>query len=223
MADDTFIREVDEQIRQDRASELWAKYGKYIIALAVLIVLATAALRTWQYFEESKAASFGDKYLDAVALSNDGKHDEAIAALEQIGETGSGQYPALARMRIASEIAARGNKDEAIKEFDAISSDGSFNEIFREVAKLRAGLLAVDVEDYASVEARLSTLAAAGAAFRHSAREALGISALKAGNDQKALEWFNSIEADAAAAPGVRSRASTMLNFLAGKGVKADG
>jgi len=223
MAEDTFIREVDEQMRQDRAQALWSKYGRYIIALAVLIVLATAGMRAWQYFEETKAASFGDQYIDAIALSNDGKHDEAIKALEAIGAEGSGQYPALARMRIASEIAAKGDKAAALKEFDAIAADSSFSEVFREVAKLRAGILAVDLEDLSSLEARLNPLAVAGGAFRHSAREALGIAALKAGEDQKALEWFKAIEEDANAAAGVRSRATTMLNLLAGKGVKADG
>lgn len=223
MADDTFIREVDEQIRQDRAQELWSKYGKLIIAAAVLVVLATAAFTGWNYYKESQAAAQGDQYMEAIALSNEGKHDEAIAALEAIGSQGTGQYPALAKMRIASEMAASGDKQGAMAAFDEIAADSSFSPIFRQVATLRAGLLAVDLEDYTSVESRLSDLSAAGGAFRHSAREALGIAAMKAGDNQKALEWFSAITQDANATAGVRSRAQLMLNILAGKGVKADG
>lgn len=223
MADDTFIREVDEQIRQDRAQELWSKYGKLIIAAAVLVVLATAAFTGWNYYKESQAAAQGDQYMEAIALSNEGKHDEAIAALEAIGSQGTGQYPALAKMRIASEMAASEDKQGAMAAFDEIAADSSFSPIFRQVATLRAGLLAVDLEDYTSVESRLSDLSAAGGAFRHSAREALGIAAMKAGDNQKALEWFSAITQDANATAGVRSRAQLMLNILAGKGVKADG
>ncbi|MGB7286347.1 MAG: tetratricopeptide repeat protein [Salaquimonas sp.] len=223
MAEDTFIREVDEQMRQDRAQEFWAKYGKVIIALAVLVVLATAAMTAWKYYKDTEAASFGDQYMKAIALSNEGKHNEAIAALGAIGENGSGQYPALARMRIASETAASGDKAAALAEFDAISKDAGFSEVFQQIATLRGGLLAVDLEDYASVEARLSALAAAGGAFRHSSREALGIAAMKAANNEKALEWFSAITNDANSAQGVKSRAQLMLNILAGKGVKADG
>jgi hypothetical protein len=223
MAEDTFIREVDEQMRQDRARELWSKYGKIIIALAVAIVLATAGTVAWRSYNDSVAAGFGDSFADAIALSNDGKHDEAIAKLQEIAGAGSGQYPALAELRIAGELAGSGDKKGAMARFDTIAADSDFNQVFRDLAKLRAGLLAVDLEDYSSVEARLTTLAAAGGAYRHSAREALGIAALKAGNDQKALEWFKSIVDDVNSVAGVRQRAQTMLNLLAGKGVVSQG
>ncbi len=223
MAEDTFIREVDEQIRQDRAQEFWSKYGKYIIALAVLVVIATAAMTGWKYYKDTQAAAQGDQFMEAITLSNDGKHDEAIAALEAIGNDGIGQYPALAKMRIASELAAKDDKAGALIEFDAIAADANFSPVFKQIATLRGALLAVDLEDYASVESRLSELSVAGGPFRHSAREALGIAAMKAGDNQKALEWFSAISNDANAANGVRSRSQLMLNILAGKGVKADG
>jgi len=223
MAEDTFIREVDEQMRQDRARELWSKYGKVVIALAVAVVLATAGMVSWRSYNQSVAAGFGDRFADAIVLSNEGKHDEAIAKLQEIAADGSGQYPALAELRIAGEMAGSGDTKGAMARFDVIAADSGFDQAFRDLAKLRAGLLAVDLEDYSSVEARLTTLAAAGGAYRHSAREALGIAALKAGNDQKALEWFQSIVDDANSVSGVRQRAQTMLNLLAGKGVVSQG
>lgn len=223
MAEDTFIREVDEQMRQDRANELWSKYGKIIIALAVLIVAATAGIKAWQTYNQNKSAGFGDRFLEAVSLSDQGKPEEAISALKAISNEGSGQYPALAKIRIASEIAQKGDKKAAIAAFDDISKDTKFNDVLRDVATLRAGLLAVDVESYQEVANRLEQLAAPGTPFRHSAREALGISALKAGEDQKAYKWFESIQDDQNAAAGARGRAATMLNFLAGKGIKAGG
>jgi hypothetical protein len=223
MAEDTFIREVDDQIRQDRAQDFWAKYGKYIIALAVLIAVATAAFQAWKHFEETSAASLGDRYMDAIAMSNEGQHDAAISALNAIADEGGGQYAALAKLRIASETAAKGEKAAAIKEFDALAADKSFSPILQQIATLRSGLLAVDEEDYGSVEARLKALASAGEPFRHSAREALGISAMNAGEDTKALDWYQAIADDTASPQGVRGRAQLMLNILAGKGIKAAG
>lgn len=223
MADDTFEREVNEQIRQDRAQELWNKYGKYIIGLAVLIVAGTAALTGWNYYRETTAAGFGDRYMEALELSASGRQDEADALLNSLSQEGSGQYPALAEMRIAGELADRGDKAEALGRFDAIAADSSFNPVFRQIATLRAGLLAVDLEDFSSVENRLSALAEPGSAFRHSAREALAIAALKAGEDQKALAWLTRISEDAAAPNGVRARSGLLLDMLAGKGVTADG
>jgi len=221
--DDPFIREVDEQIRQDRAQAIWSRYGKIIIAAAVLIVVATAGFRFWDYYQKTQSAAAGDQYLEAIELSNQGNHDEALAALEKIATDGRGQYPALARMRIASELADQGDKPGAMEGFSQIADDGGFPDTLRDIARLRAGLLAVDIELYAEVENRLNALAVAGGPFRHSAREALGIAALKAGENQKALEWFSAIRNDANASSGVRARADVMLNLLAGKGVIADG
>ena len=226
MAEDTFIREVDEQMRQDRAHELWAKYGRLIIAAAVLVVLATAAFTGWEYYSKNQCrGGFGDQYLEAIDLSNAGKHDEAMADAGKYRQQGTRPVSRFgANADCIGKWPLRETRQGALATFTAIASDAAFStRSFSDIARLRAGLLAVDLEDFAQVEARLASLAIAGGAFRHSAREALGIAALKAGDDQKALEWFRRLSNDANAATGVRTRAQLMLNLLAGKGVKADG
>ncbi len=223
MVDDSFIREVDEQIRQDRAQELWAKYGYYVIALAVLIVVATGAYRGWEYYRESQVAAAGDAYMAAVDEFASGDRQAAIDALESVKENGFGEYPVLAEMRIAAGLAEGGHKATAIQRYDAIASDESYDPLFREIADLKAGLLAVDTEDYAAVEKRLSGLAETGRPFRHSAREALAIASIKAGNLQKAYEWLSPLAADSETPQGVRSRAQTMISYLAGRGIPSAG
>ena len=219
MEDDQFIREVNEEIRQDRMEGLWKKYKWVIIGIAVLIVVVTGASRGWQSYSESQSAASGDKFMAAVALSNDGKHDEAIKNLEALSTSGSGQYPALAQLRIASEVAKRGDVDEAVAAFDKIAADSSFNATLQSVAQLRAGLLLVDSGTMEDVTKRLGALAEGGEPFRHSAREGLGLSAWKANQLQEAHKWFQAIMDDAQSTAGTRSRADVMLKLLAGKGV----
>lgn len=223
MSDDSFIREVDEQLREDNAKVLWDKYGKILIGVAIAIVAATGAYRFWINYNDTQAAKSGDAYIEALALSDDGKYEESIAALQKLGKEGAGQYPALARIRIAGELVGKGDKEAALKEFDAIAADSAFDEDFRLVAKLRAGILAVDSQDYASVSARLKPLAGAGLPFRHTAREALGISAMKENKLQEAFDWFTKIVSDLQATQGVRNRATIMLDVLAGKGISSAG
>lgn len=223
MSDDSFIREVDEELRHDRLKTAWGRYGKLAIAAAVLIVLATAGFRGWEYYSATRAAGSGDTFLQALDLSEEGRADAAIAKLEELTAAGSGQYPALARLRIGAELAGKGDKQGAIEQFDAIVEDNGFDEDLRALARLRAGLLAVDALDYDAVKTRLEPLAAAGGDYRSLAREALGLSAWKAGLMQDAANWFQQIVDDAGSAGGVRERASVMLNLLAGKGVTAAG
>lgn len=221
MSDDSFIREVDEQLREDRVKEAWARYGNYVIGLAVLVVLATAAWRGWEYYSDSRAARDGDRYINAMEFVEAQQADEARLIFEDLAKGGSGQYPALSQLRLAIEAGGRMDRAAAIAAFDAIAADGSADKAFRDIARLRAGILAVDTQDYASVRARLEPMAAAGEPYRHVARQALGVSAMKAGELEAAFGWFNAVSEDAESTPGARNLAGTMLGILAGKGIKA--
>jgi len=219
MSDDSFVREVNDELRQDQIKGLWNRFGNVIIAIAVLIVLSTAGYRGWEYWRDRQAASAGDAFLQAIELSRAGKQDEAMTALNEIAANGSGQYPALAKLRIAGETLARGDKPGAIAAFDAVANDASLDEAFRSLARIRAGMIAVDVESHDQVKARLEPMAAAGQAYRSLAREALGLAAWKANANEEAANWFRQITEDAGAAGNVRERARLMLDLLAGKGV----
>jgi len=222
MSDESFIREVEEELRSDKLKSFWDTYGKLIIALAVAIVVGTASYRYWLSYTDQVAGASGDRFLEAVELSNENKHDEAIAALEKLAEDGSGQYPALATIRLAAEYAKKGDVDQAISAFDSISNDTSFDETLRNVARLRSGLLLVDTGTYDEVADRLEQMAGTGLAFRHSAREGLGLSAWKHNDNENALKWFTEINTDQESPSGIRARAAIMLELLAGKGVKPE-
>ena len=43
MSDDVFIREVNEEIRQDKAKALWDRFGPFVIGLALLVIAGTEA------------------------------------------------------------------------------------------------------------------------------------------------------------------------------------
>ncbi|HSO46554.1 MAG TPA: tetratricopeptide repeat protein [Rhizobiaceae bacterium] len=219
MSDDSFVREVNEDLRNDQMKALWNRFGNIVIAVALLVVLGTAGWRGWEWWRERQAAQYGDAFLSAVEQADAGKQDDAVAALEELARSGSGQYPALARLRIAGETLAKGDKPGAIGAFDAIANDNAFEEAFRSVARLRAGLIAVDTETYEQVKARLEPMASAGQPYRSLAREGLGLSAFKAGANEDAAKWFREITQDADASGGVRERATLMLDLLAGKGV----
>jgi hypothetical protein len=223
MSENSFIREVDEELRRDQLKGLWNRFGYYVIGAAVLIVLATAGYRGYEYYQTRAAAASAEKFMAAIKASSEDRHDEAIDSLGQLAASGSGNYPALARMRIAIELAQKSDATAAIAQFDTVAVDGGAPEAFRSVARLRAGLLAVDNESYDEVKARLDPLAEPGAPYRFLAREGLGLAALKAGADAEAAQRFQSIVDDAGASGNVVSRARIMLDLLAGRGVTTSG
>lgn len=218
MSDDSFFREVNEEIRQDKAKALWDRYGALIIGLAVAIVLGTAAFVVYEYWTGSQASRSGDDFAQALALANEGKNDEALAALKALEADGYGAYPVLARLRAATVMAEKDDFAGAVASFDAIANDGSIAMSIRDMARLRAAFVLVDHGSYADVSQRVEQLSADTNPLRHSAREALGLSAWKESRNQDALKLFEQISADNAAPRDVRERATLMIELIRGSG-----
>ena len=119
------------------------RWLRVLCALAVTVVLATAAWVAWDYWTKSRANASGDRFSQALTLANEGKNDEAITALEALEADGYGAYPLLARMRAATVLADKGDFDGAVKEFDAVAADTSIPAAIRDMARLRAALVLV--------------------------------------------------------------------------------
>ncbi len=221
MADDSFIREVNEELRSDQAKAIWRRFGPVLIGGAVAVVLGTAAYVGYSHWSEGKASASGDRFLAALDLAAAGKNDEALAALDDLEKTGYGAYPVLARLRAASVLAEKGDAAGAVKAFDEVAADGSVATGLRDVARLRAGYLLVDDGSYDDVAKRVEELSADGAPMRSSAREALGLAAWKAARYGDAAKLFKQIADDGLAPANIRQRANTMLELMRSAGVAA--
>lgn len=218
MSDDSFIREVNDELRKDQAKAIWDRYGPMLIAAAVLVVLGTSAYVGFRYWDELQANKSGDVYSQALVLADAGSSDEALAAFAQLEKDGYGAYPVLARMRAATVKADKGDFAAAVKDFDGVAADNAIPAPLRDMARLRAALLLVDHGSYADVSSRVESLTGDTNPLRHSAREALGLAAWKDGKKADAQKLFDQIVADEAAPRNIRQRATMMAGLIRGSG-----
>ncbi|PDT32041.1 hypothetical protein CO660_01085 [Rhizobium sp. L9] len=216
--DDSFIREVNEELRSDQMKGAWRRFGRYIIVVAILIVAGTAGKVLYEYWDDTRSSGAGDQFLAAMKLADENKNDEALAALEKLEKEGHGAYPVLARMRSATVQAQKGDAAAAIAAFTAIGKDNGVPAAVRDVAKMRAGWLLIENGSYEQVSAAIEEMAVPSNAFRHSAREALGLAAYKAGNMAQARQWFQSIVDDTGSPRPVANRAQMMLDLITASG-----
>ena len=205
--------EVDEEVRRDQLKRLWDQYSIYIIAGAFLIIAAVGGWRGYQYLEAKKAAEAGAAFDKAVELSEHNKHAEAEAAFAELAANGPSGYRALARLRVAGQVANR-DPQAATKMFDDIAADSSVGVKLQDLAKIRAAGLLLDTASYPTILQRLEPLAAPGATYRHSARELLALSAFRANDVTAARQWLDMIANDAETPAGMRSRAEAMQALL---------
>lgn len=218
MSDDSFIREVDEELRTERVQDFWQRYGKILIAVAVLVILVIAGNRYYEYSTATRAAAQGDAFMAAVKLADDGKQDEAIAAFQKLANEGDDSYRTMARMRGATELVAKSETAEAVKLLDAIIADEAANENMRAIARIRSGMILVDTGTVTEVQARVGALSAPGAPYRASAREAIGLAYYKAGDLEKAFKQFEAISTDSDSPQSTQQRVRIMLDVIASMG-----
>jgi hypothetical protein len=209
-----FIREVDEEYRRDRAIQAWKRYQNWIIAGALLIIAAAGGWRWNEHRQRLAAEQAGSRFEAAIQLGREGKDKEAEDAFLEIARSGPPGYAMLARFRAAAEIGLR-DPAEAVKIYDALAADGSVDLLLQSAARLCAAYLRVDSADAAEMKRRVEPLAAPTGPFRHSARELMGLSALRAGDMEGAGRWFDMIVADPQAPQGLRERAGAMLGLVA--------
>jgi hypothetical protein len=209
------FQEVDEEVRREQLQKLWDRYGTYFIALAVLIVAGVAAWRGYDYWQSKKAAEFGAQFNAAAILSEQGKHDEAEKAFARIASEGTSGYRVLARMREAAELAERDPK-AAVAAYDDLAASAATGQPLQDLAALRAGMILIDSAPLTEMTRRLEPLAAAGAPFRHSARELLAFAAWKAGDTAALRKWSQLVRDDAETPASLRSRVDVLM-ALAGE------
>ena len=212
MAD--IFREVDEELRRERASDIWRKYGTYIVAVVAMVVLATAGYVAWYEWRQAELRSRGAEF---YALSQAAAKDSSpatAASLSDFAAKADDGYALLARLEEAALRAKQGDRAGAVAIYDRIAAEGDVPQTYRDLAVILTGLNGFETADARAMIGRLAPITAETNPMRFSALELTALFERKSGNPARAREIFQQI-ADAGTAPGpVRERAREMLEAL---------
>jgi hypothetical protein len=209
------FKEVDEELRREGLERLWQRYGKYVIGIAVAIVLATAGYVGWQRYVEKYEADRARAYAAAVEQLAGPASDGASQAFAELVDGGDG-YAALARLHEAALKVRAGKIEEAVALYEAMIADDSIDRPFRELAVILLSMQSADTAPAAELTARLEPLTQPTSAFRHAALELTAILAKREGDIARAREIFVGLADDPEAPPALRARAAEMLAALKG-------
>ena len=207
------FHEVDEDVRRDKAANLWKRYQTPVIVGAFLVVVATGAYSFYESNRVKAAEGANVRFGAAAALATQGKSAEALAAFEALAKDAPRGYATLARMHAAQEL-AQNDKIKAVAAFDAISEDKGVDKLTQQVAKLRAGLLLLEQGERQKMADRLGELVTSNGPLRFTAQELLALDALQDGDFNEADRVFKLILADQEAPHAMRQRASAYKALL---------
>ena len=211
------FREIDEELRRDNLLKLWQRYGKYVIAVAVLAIVIAGGIVAWRDHQASERRAQGQRYSSALALAREGKDADAAKVFAVLAREGGG-YSLLAAFEEAELLAKTGDKTAAIAAYDRLADTSGIDPEFRGLAVLLAvthGLAAgAAAGDAAGAIERLQPLTAAGNPWRASALDLTAAAKLKAGDRGGALAIYKELADDLSAPQGLRARAAEMAAAL---------
>ena len=122
-SNDTFLREVDENLRRDQFQDFFKKNGKWIAAAVVLFLAAAGGWICWQEHAIEHAAEQSEQLTGASPTSAAGKQDSPAAARQIWRRAHSEAVRASAMLTDAALALEQNNRSAAIAKYREIVDD----------------------------------------------------------------------------------------------------
>lgn len=214
MSSDQFIREVDEELQRDRWAHLWRRYGIYVIAAALLVVLATAGRVGWQAWTDRQQRLQGEAFARAEQALDEGDYATAAERFGEVAAEFGGGPAAVARLRRAMALIEAGEREAALEALERLAEGGAGDPLLHDLAGLLRVQLRIDEAPPAQLMDELEPLTDSGQPWRHTARELMALAALRAGDTERARDTLETIVDDSTTPASLRQRADELLRAI---------
>jgi len=208
------FREIDEELRRDNLLKLGSRYGRYVVAIAVLALVVAGAIVAWRDHQLSERRGQSTRYAGALTLARDGKESDAAKVFAAIANE-SGGYAVLASFEEAGLLAKSGDHEAAAAAYDRIAAGNDLDPHFHGLAVLLSVMQRMPETDPHTTIDRLEPLIASGNPWRPTAVELMALARLQSGDRSGALDLFKSLADDLATPQNLRARAAEMAVALA--------
>jgi hypothetical protein len=206
---DSFIEEVNEEVRRDQLYKYVRKFGWIGIVLVVGIVGATG-FNEWQKSQDIlRAQNLGNKLVAALEADEPKARADALAVVS----ADAADAKIVVDLRRAGELVAADDKAGALEVLDQVAKSGA-SPVYSDLAALKAVILRGADMDPATRDAALAALSAPGGLYRPLALEQQGVVALAAGKSDQAITIFSELYQDSEATDALRNRATQILVSL---------
>lgn len=211
---ESFLREVDENLRRDQARDFAKKYGGWLVAAVVLFLAGVLAWLYWQDHQQKQAEAQSEALMKIYSQIGAGQTKAAQQGLQGLESAGNPIVRTLALLTEAAVALDGNDRATALSKYNAVANDGHAPQPYRDLALIRSTMLQFDQMKPEDVIARLQPLVKPGEPWFGTAGEMTAMAYLKQGNKAAAGKLFAQIAADPSAPPSLRTRSAQIAGTL---------
>ena len=206
------FEEVEEEVRKDRMSEIWSKYGWIVWVLAIGIVLAVAANEVLSYQRGQAQQDRSIRLEAAIDALDTGDYSAAEERLASLVDEDVALSAMVAHLQAQLRLDASGDLDGAGMALAGIADaeEGAFEQL----ALLKSIYLRSESLTLVEVENELAPLVSKETPIGALAQEIIAAKAFEEGDYERARRDFNRLRFAANAPSGLVQRATIALDAI---------
>jgi len=211
---ETFVREVDENLRRDQMQNFFKAYGSWLIVAVVFFLGASGGFIWWKQHQVQQSQAQVEKLAQIYKDIGSGNTSQSPQQLDEISKNGSKAVRASALFARAALALQQNDVKLATGTYKTIANDDGLPDPYRHAALIRQTALEFDQLKPEEVIARLQPLAKAGEPWFGTAGEMTALSMIKQGRKQEAGQLFAAIAKDQSVPETIRGRATQLASSL---------
>lgn len=209
---DSFIDEVNEELKRDRLFAFMRKWA-WVAVLGVLLVVGGAAYNEWRKSQATaRAEAFGDAVIGALDTEDPVARRDALAAV-----TAEGPAAGILHLLVAAADIAAEDRPAALAALETVENDNDLPLSYRQIAALKRVILGGAEIPAEARRATLQGLAAPGGAFRPLALEQLALLAMETGDREGAIAQAQALLQEPDVTAALRRRVMQLIVVLGGE------
>ncbi|MCI5544352.1 MAG: tetratricopeptide repeat protein [Azospirillum sp.] len=212
---DAFIREVDEDLKNESMKKLWDKYGLFVLLIVIVSLTVAVSYESIKSWYIKRAENRTEGYAVALSMQNQGLFDDSLEALDSIINQKMGTYAELAEMQKANILLEQNKEKESLALLEKIANDKSRSQQLRDTALIKLASYRQDGATFEEMSELLSSITKSkDNAWYAVAEDMLATILLRDGNIEQAKEIYNALLENQDTPDDLKNRIKDILSVL---------
>ena len=184
------LRQIDEDLRSEKLSKLWNKYGLYLVSVIIVIVISVIGYQLNVSISKSKNEILVETYINAT---NENNFIKQIPLYEEIISSNNEYLSALAALRTSNLQVENDNIEEGLFILEKIAQNIEYDIIIRDLATYLLFIAKIEDPDDVATNLNLTKNRIENSSFKYSFLEIIALRKLILGDYEEAKKDFEDL------------------------------